>query len=223
MPSMGVLGAIAGGAKGFSGYLSAEQEQKRQIALEELRTTNRRETNKIDAEMRNDMSLGRLEKSNELMMGRQEQANELSLQRMAKEAELRQSQLGGGTGTALQQNIQFLMQPVEQGGLGLPQEEALAIASPRATQGKSRNEFISDIVSSMSRSDILDVNEITDRASRFADFVYGSEGGQPPAVGVQAPPEAVQMLMQNPSDQMRRQFDEVFGPGASDQALSGQQ
>lgn len=52
MPSMGVLGAIKGGTSAFGSYLNDELAQQRAIALEELRTTNNRETNRINNEQR---------------------------------------------------------------------------------------------------------------------------------------------------------------------------
>jgi hypothetical protein len=45
----------------------------------------------------------------------------------------------------------------------------------------------------------------------------------PPAAGPPPDPEAVNILRQNPSPQMREYFDEIFGPGAADRALGAQQ
>lgn len=44
-------------------------------------------------------------------------------------------------------------------------------------------------------------------------------GGKPQGAG--APPEAVKMLSDNPTPEMKAHFDEVFGPGAADKALGG--
>jgi len=73
---MGLLGAVAGGAKGFGGFISAELQAEREramealrqdnrLAMEEVRTTNRRETNRLNNEQQNDFRLGQLAQSDE--------------------------------------------------------------------------------------------------------------------------------------------------------------
>ena len=50
--NLGVIGAIGGAASGFEAYISEEQKLKRQEKMENLRTTNRRESDRLQEEMR---------------------------------------------------------------------------------------------------------------------------------------------------------------------------
>lgn len=70
MASMGLLGAVKGGANGFDKFLSAELQAERQARLEELRTTNRRETLEMDRSERDRMARERAGQENEMTLER---------------------------------------------------------------------------------------------------------------------------------------------------------
>lgn len=85
MPSMGMLGAISGGAQGFTMALKEQMEEARAIRLEELRTKNSRETNKIDADQRHGQRLAEMEVGNKQDLSKLEKGHQYSL------AQLKQS------------------------------------------------------------------------------------------------------------------------------------
>jgi hypothetical protein len=120
MASLGALGAIGGAAKGFSSFLEADLAQQREMKLEELKTTNRRETNRMDAEMRNEMALGREDVS---------QKNRLSLEEMRNKNALSMEETRQSAPTSNQRDLQTLQE------LGL--EDAVDRVYPKAssTQG----------------------------------------------------------------------------------------
>lgn len=225
MSRMGFLGAVGGAAKGFSAFLTEEQKQRRAQALEELRTTNRRETNRIDAEQRNTLATGRdaarAKSARELENLRQEgRLDELEFQRDNPTTQ----------STAMQSNYDFLVAPVEKGGAGLDKERAISIIAPRGQSGPTRREAMLDLVKSMTRGGVMDVEEARQSVRPFLDSVFGPERGagtapqfpRPPAIpGFQQPPsEAVQLLRQNPDSPIHRQsYEKYFGPGSADLAL----
>lgn len=76
------------------------------------------------------------------------------------------------------------------------------------------------------RQQFTSVNELDpSRAERFNKKLFPRTieilqgDGKPQGAG--APPEAVKMLSDNPTPEMKAHFDEVFGPGAADKALGG--
>lgn len=61
-----------------------------------------------------------------------------------------------------------------------------------------------------------------DRSKDGVQGVEGGGGGAPKPRSTSAPPpDAINMLKQNPSPQRRQQFDAIFGPGAAKKALGG--
>jgi hypothetical protein len=101
MPSLGALGAIGGAAKGFESFLTEDLKNQRAMKLEELKTTNRRETNKIDAEMRNEMAMGRESTR---------AANQLSLEELRSQNQLSLEETRQGAPTSNMQDLQALQE-----------------------------------------------------------------------------------------------------------------
>jgi len=85
MPSMGMLGAISGGAQGLNMAFKEQMEEARAVRLEELRTKNSRETNKIDADQRHGQRMSEMEVGNQQDLSKLEKGHEYSL------AQLKQS------------------------------------------------------------------------------------------------------------------------------------
>lgn len=218
MASMGFLGAVKGGADGFGKFLSEDMKMKRETRMEEIRTGNRRETNRIDAETRNELSLGRLAEQaksyTELESLRQEGRIELEEFRADNPS---------SESTALQTNLQFLTQPVEEGGFGLGREEAMSMVAPRGSSTPTRQEFIADLVKRSSGPDsIFEPDEIMQRANRFADELYPQEQGpggarsQPAQSG--SPPGGGPLMRANSLDEARAMLKNA-APSATDEQI----
>ena len=85
MPSMGVLGAMGGAAKGFGTYLNDELKAKRQESLLEKQSEIRRADNEADARMRDEMAQKRQQTANEQALNLEgiSQENRLKAQEQA--------------------------------------------------------------------------------------------------------------------------------------------
>lgn len=59
MASIGVLGALSGGAKGFQNFITEEQRMARQERMANLRARNTQESNRINNDQRNQQQLDR--------------------------------------------------------------------------------------------------------------------------------------------------------------------
>lgn len=87
-------------------------------------------------------------------------------------------------------------------------EKARALQDWRkANKNKSADDFEIEWAANVAKRDVF---------GDLKKMVAGMGGG-----AAQPPPQAVQMLQQDPSPQTKAQFDEVFGPGAADRVLGG--
>lgn len=80
MASFGLLGAIGGAAQGAGQALQSQLEHDRKLRLEELRTSNTRETNRMSNEQRHEFSLAEQKASDELYRARQNDQNAWALE-----------------------------------------------------------------------------------------------------------------------------------------------
>jgi hypothetical protein len=116
MPSLGMLGAIGGAAKGFESFLSEELAMQRREKLENLRTSNDRETNRLSNNQRHENRLAEIETQNK---------NSISLTHLKQAGDLAVEQVRQQDDSASVEYMKYLTTPKEQGGAGLTHEQAL--------------------------------------------------------------------------------------------------
>jgi hypothetical protein len=171
MPSLGTLGAIGGAAKGFNDYLTQELQFARQQKLEELRTRNQRETNRIDAEMRGGMATERDKTRHDFSLKELQERNKLAIER----DEASRTAGYGENQTDLERRITFLTRPIEEKGMGLTREEALNIVSPRAGGPMAIQDFKADMYKRLANTGILKPEEINASIEEGIKYVYGPQ------------------------------------------------
>lgn len=211
MPSVGVLGAISGGSKGLSKFLSEDLRFERERALETLRTDNRRETLRQDAELRNSLAVARDTANNEARVDleRLDQAGQLAVENVRRAY----STGGGGSGRSDPADVatsKWLMQNIE----GLNAEDAYQMTQERQSMSPTdwRAKLVSSLMSGSMAYTAQEAGQSADEAMRIAF---------PDAASWPTPnPGALQMLQSDDSDSARAEFDAIYGPGAALRALN---
>jgi len=99
MASMGLLGAVSGAAGGASKMLMADMEEARATRLENLRTTNTRETNRINNDQRNEQAMAQLDKGQEYSLAELAQRGEQDSAKLDQQAAIKEAERVAGQKT----------------------------------------------------------------------------------------------------------------------------
>lgn len=233
MSRMGALGAIGGAAGGLSKFLSEEMAQKRAMTLEQQRTENRLEANRMNNEMRHELSLKELKARDEMARARQSDQNAWELENRDNSTEYGQriSELQGllpdatpeelvniaygrgssdGPGSMVSGSIQKITEQVPMVG---PDGKVMVELDD---MGNEKVKFTDQVVG---------YSWLTPNGQTQTSYIDGRGATQPnpnpnpnqdPSSppgpnGNAAPQEAIDDLMKNNTPEMRKQFRDFYG------------
>lgn len=199
MASMGFLGAVKGGASGFSKFLSDEMAQERELRLQEIKRDDQRETNRLNAEARRETNKLDADYRNTLYEGREQarHANSMELERLRQAGDFAQDAVnrayGGSSNDAPAdvQTTQWLMANIE----GLDAQTAFEMTKSRSQMAPAqwRAKLISNLMSGS-------MGYTAEQAGKEADAAMAIAFPEQPSMNAPSgiPKGAIDALIANP-------------------------
>lgn len=193
MASMGMLGAVSGAAGGMAKIMMGDIEEARNMRLEQLRSTNARETNKMNNDQRHANSMEQAAKGQEYSLAELAARGEQDTAQMQAEADLKKSQQpqfedvyddsGAVEGQRNSQTNEY--KPVNRGANAPKTPDKLVIADALKGMGieqdkianyitgdKSQDEIRRELTMDLGKDSLVDPDDIPGRVDQLMQLMY---------------------------------------------------